>query len=265
MTKSPAPCISTMSKPPPGVNTGNAVLCAVSLAKSVVVMVTPACIRPGASSATTVLPRSTPCWSAKEKRTSSSLCFLIACTAALAARACSPVHRPCRSTKLAAVEDRRAAIASPYLPLKGGGRRGSVRWGSVQRARTPPRHAPHGVPPLSGEGQGSMPIHPALGLLPAGVGALPIALPIAGRADAVDAGRAGDFLRRSGIEHHHRFHTVAGLIERLAQQTPISADRLVGGAEMLRRAVLDRAHRLADPLVVHVDVGAHAGKGRVFL
>jgi hypothetical protein len=102
MTKSPAPCISAMSKPPPGVNTGKAVLCAVSLANSVVVMVTPACIRPGASSASTVLPRSTPCWSANENRTSSSLCFLIANVAALAARACSPVHRPCRSTKLTA-------------------------------------------------------------------------------------------------------------------------------------------------------------------
>ena len=34
---------------------------------------------------------------------------------------------------------------------------------------------------------------------------------------------------------------------------------------MLRCAVLDRAHRFAGPLVVHVDVGAHAGKGRVLL
>ena len=61
MTKSPAPCISSMPKPPPGVNTGHAVLCAVSLASSVVVMVTPLSISAGASSAMTVLPRSTPC------------------------------------------------------------------------------------------------------------------------------------------------------------------------------------------------------------
>ena len=36
-------------------------LCAVSLASNVVVMVTPARISAGASAATTVLPRSTPC------------------------------------------------------------------------------------------------------------------------------------------------------------------------------------------------------------
>ena len=34
---------------------------------------------------------------------------------------------------------------------------------------------------------------------------------------------------------------------------------------MLAGAVLDRAHRLAGPLVVHVDVGAHAGEGVVLL
>src|SRR5580700_11291134 len=93
-----------------------------------------------------------------------------------------------------------------------------------------------------------MPIRPAFGLLPAGVGALPIALPIAGRADAVDAGRAGDFSRRRGIEHHHRLGAVAGLIERLAQEPPIGADRLVGGAEMLCRTVLDGTHGFAGPL-----------------
>ena len=37
----PPPCISAMPKPPPAVNTGNTRLCAVSLASSVVVMVTP--------------------------------------------------------------------------------------------------------------------------------------------------------------------------------------------------------------------------------
>ena len=39
-------------------------------------------------------------------------------------------------------------------------------------------------------------------------------------------------------------------------------DRLVGSAEMLAGAVLDRAHRFHRPLVVHVDVVAHAGIGR---
>ena len=39
--KSPPPSISAMPKPPPGVNTGNTVLCAVSLASSVVVIEQP--------------------------------------------------------------------------------------------------------------------------------------------------------------------------------------------------------------------------------
>ena len=41
MRKSPAPCISGKPSPPPSVKTGNTVLCEVSLASSVVVMVTP--------------------------------------------------------------------------------------------------------------------------------------------------------------------------------------------------------------------------------
>ena len=61
MTKSPPPCISAMPKPPPGVNTGNTVRCAVSLASSVVVMVTPERMALMASEASNVLPRSTPC------------------------------------------------------------------------------------------------------------------------------------------------------------------------------------------------------------
>src|SRR5690348_18105419 len=48
-------------------------------------------------------------------------------------------------------------------------------------------------------------------------------------------------------------------------QPPVSGDRLVGGAEVLLGAVLDGAHRLAGPLIVHVDVGAHAGEGLVLL
>ena len=67
------------------------------------------------------------------------------------------------------------------------------------------------------------------------------------------------------IEHHHRLLALARLLDRLPQQAAIGADRLVGRAEMLVGAVLDRAHRLAGPLVVHVDVGAHAGIGLVLL
>ena len=45
MTKLPAPSISSTPMPPPAVNTANTVRCEVSLASSVVVMVTPARMR----------------------------------------------------------------------------------------------------------------------------------------------------------------------------------------------------------------------------
>src|SRR3954464_4787427 len=119
MTKSAPPSISAMLRPPPGVNTGNAVLCAVSLASSVVVMLTPLLSAAAASPATSVLPRSTPCWSAKENRTNSNLCFLIAKAAAAPALACSSVHNWWRSTKLNAAG--RRGISSLPPPARGGG------------------------------------------------------------------------------------------------------------------------------------------------
>ena len=61
MTKLPAPAISSTPMPPPAANTSNTVRCEVSLASSVVVIVTPARIALEASDATSVLPRSTPC------------------------------------------------------------------------------------------------------------------------------------------------------------------------------------------------------------
>ena len=61
ITKSPAPCISGTFIPPPAVNTGNTVRCEVSLASSVVVMVTPLRIALAASAAIRVLPRNVPC------------------------------------------------------------------------------------------------------------------------------------------------------------------------------------------------------------
>src|ERR1700722_3535020 len=125
-----------------------------------------------------------------------------------------------------------------------------------------PGPAPSARPGLAAP---SMRIRPAFRLLPVVAGALPIALPVAGRADAVDAGRAGDGRRRGRIEHHHRLAAIAGLLERLPQQPAVGTDCLVRRAEMLRRAILDRAHRLACPLVVHIDVGAHARIGRVLL
>src|SRR5581483_8441370 len=111
----------------------------------------------------------------------------------------------------------------------------------------------------------SLPIRPALRRLPLAAGALPIALPVAGRPDAIDAGRARDGSGFGGVEHHHGPVTLAGPVERPPQQPAIGGDRLVRHTEMLLGAVLNRPHRLARPLVVHIDVGAHARIGRVLL
>src|SRR6516225_9478600 len=108
-------------------------------------------------------------------------------------------------------------------------------------------------------------VDPALALSPLRVRALPVVLPVARRTDAVDAGWAGDRRRFGRVEHHQWPRADAGLVERLPQQPAVGADRLVRGAEMLLGAVLDGAHGFAGPLVVHVDVGAHAGIGRVLL
>src|SRR5690606_39214112 len=109
------------------------------------------------------------------------------------------------------------------------------------------------------------PIRPARGLALVVVGLLPVALPVGGGADAVDGRRAGDGRGLRGIEHHQRALAFARLLDRLPQQAAIGNDRLVRRTEMLLGAILDRAHRLAGPLVVHVDVGAHARIGLVFL
>ena len=76
------------------------------------------------------------------------------------------------------------------------------------------------------------------------------------------AGR-GDLGGGNGIEHTdiERPLTMTGLLDGAAQQAPVSADRLVGLPEMLPGAVLDRSHQLARPLIVHVDISAHAGEG----
>jgi len=57
----------------------------------------------------------------------------------------------------------------------------------------------------------------------------------------------------------------ANLIDGAAQDAPIGADRLVRLPEMFLGAILDRAHRFAGPLVVHVDICAHAGERLVLL
>src|SRR6266404_7632368 len=81
-------------------------------------------------------------------------------------------------------------------------------------------------------------------------------------ADAVHGGGTLDAPRMRGIEEHERLCAGSNLLDLLPQQAAILNDRLVGLAEMLAGAVLDRTHRFDRPLVVHVDVGAHASVGR---
>src|SRR6476620_5641972 len=103
MRHSPPPSISAMPKPPPGVKTGNAVLCAVSLARSVVVIEQPLRIAAAASPAMTDFPRRMPCWSGNERRKTSSPYSSIHLSALTATSYCSSFHNPWRSTKLCAV------------------------------------------------------------------------------------------------------------------------------------------------------------------
>src|SRR5581483_4501050 len=107
--------------------------------------------------------------------------------------------------------------------------------------------------------------HPGRRLAPRLMRLLPIALPVVGGTDAVDASGTGDGGSFRSIERHERSLALACLLDGLAQHAAISRDGLVRLTEMLARAVLDLAHGLAGPLVVHIDVGAHAGIGLVLL
>src|SRR6478736_2699082 len=102
-----------------------------------------------------------------------------------------------------------------------------------------------------------MSVSPACGLAFYCLGLLPITLPIVDRADAVDRRWPGDACRLRGVKHHDRPFAFARLLDRLTQKFPICADRLVGRTEMLVGTILNRTHRLAGPLIVHIDVGAH--------
>src|SRR5262249_8653777 len=102
MRKSPPPSISAMPKPPPGVKTGNTVLCAVSLASSVVVIEQPLRIAAAASFARTVFPRKMPCWSGNDRRTTSSPRSSMHLSALAAASNCASFHRAGRWAKLGA-------------------------------------------------------------------------------------------------------------------------------------------------------------------
>src|SRR5437868_8306600 len=90
----------------------------------------------------------------------------------------------------------------------------------------------------------------------------PEGFPGPSRSDAVHGGWSLDAARMRGIEEHERLGAGRGVLDFLPQQPAILHDRLIGLTEMLARAVLDRPHRFHRPLIVHVDVAAHAGVGR---
>src|SRR5258707_14106954 len=65
--------------------------------------------------------------------------------------------------------------------------------------------------------------------------------------DAVHGGRTLNAPRMRGIEEHEWFCAGSDFLDLLPQQAAILNDRLVGLAEMLAGAVLDRAHRFDRP------------------
>src|SRR4029077_18481230 len=80
---------------------------------------------------------------------------------------------------------------------------------------------------------GLMPIGPARSLTLARLALLPIALPIVGGANAVNRRRPCNARGLRGIKHHNRLLAFAGLFDRLPQQSAVSGNCLVGGAEVL--------------------------------
>src|SRR5581483_9789691 len=99
-----------------------------------------------------------------------------------------------------------------------------------------------------GIGSRSPPIRPARRLALAEIGLLPITLPVVSRPDTVNSGGPCDRGRVRLVENHDRSLAFRRLLDRLPQHAPVNADRLVRGAEVLLRAVLDGAHRFARPL-----------------
>src|SRR5579885_976127 len=181
-----------------------------------------------------------------------------------AARRCSSVQSSWRETKSAADFDGRDGTASPHLPRQGRGRRTKrAGWEAFSRCEAgsncPPPLCLGARPlPFTGRQEWSAAIGPTRGLAFFEIGLLPIALPVIGWADAVNRRRPDDGSGGFFIKHHDRPLAFLRLLDGLPQQLAIGDDRLVGRAEMLLRAVLHRAHGLAGPLVVYVDVGSHA-------
>src|SRR5262245_58053264 len=106
---------------------------------------------------------------------------------------------------------------------------------------------------------------PSGGLPPRAIRLLPVAAPVRARADAIDGRGSGHSRRCSGIKDHRRFSAPPDLVKGGAQNAAIGGDRLIRLTQVLPGAILDDAHGFARPLIVDVDVGAHAGERRVLL
>ncbi len=100
ISTSAAPSSSFMPKAAPGCQTGNTVRCAVSFSSIVAEKPTPFLSAASISPAAKVLPRSTPCWSAKASRTTDISPAWMRRSASRVAVLRSSVQRPARSTSV---------------------------------------------------------------------------------------------------------------------------------------------------------------------
>src|SRR5215211_2299129 len=214
ISTSAAPSSSFMPKPAPGCQTGNTVRWAVSFSSMVAEKPTPFFSAASISLAAKVLPRSTPCWSAKASRTTDISPAWMRRSASRVAVLRSSVQRPARSTRV-------------------------MRLGHQRRARL---RRPAGL------------------LAPALVEFLPVGFPTLGRSHAVDGRRPANGGGARRVEPHRRLLAAPDLADGREQQAAIGDDCLVAVAQVLAGAVLDAALALDRPLVVHVDVEAHAGE-----
>src|SRR5437764_1286860 len=99
---------------------------------------------------------------------------------------------------------------------------------------------------------------PSRFLAPLGVAFLPVLVHAGRRTDAVDRRRAR---KGGGLFEAERHFTRFALADGIEQQPAVQDDALVRGGEVFLRAVGDAPRRLAGPLIVDVDVEAHAGEG----
>src|SRR5690242_1195086 len=256
--QSAAPSHSCDPNAPPAPHTGNTVRCAVSLSSIVVVKPMPFFIAPAASPAVRVLPRSNPCWSANEKRTTVSSPAWMRRSTSRAAVLRSSSHRLAFSARCIAV-----------VPT-GATRRGgtfSPRFAAGRREKVPPLRAFGASVGMTGNTAHRLSNQrrarlggPARVAAAPGVELFPVVLPADRRPHAVDGRGPADLRCTLGVEPHRRLAAFRDLGDGGEQHAAVGDDRLVAGAEMLLRAVLDAALALDRPLVVDVDVEAHAGE-----